>query len=177
MSNSDWYELSCRVDRFCYDNQDCLRVNVRAAYSNYTGSDDFKSSLLWDSDFPASVGFPLFLLFGTTGLCAYFPRHSVGAYILAALFIAFGFLVRYYAKHVISLTSWRLFRRHQYPIVVREYVDEFRDIDTIEAETPSEVDSINKFYDACIRELEMDYFHYLKDTKDPKPDKRTAKLK
>lgn len=182
MSYSDQHELERRVDRFCYDNQEDLRQVVKEAYARYTLSgiydDEIRNSILSDSDFPAMVGFPLLLLFVTTGLCAYFPKHSVRIYILAALFIAFGFLIRIYVKHVISLTSWRLFRMHRYPSVVQEYVDNFRETEIYYTESPSEKARVNEFYDQCIKKFVSSYyFDCLHEVKNRKLDKEAKKRK
>lgn len=176
MNNSEPYDLEREVNRFCYDHKEDLRQVLKEAYARYTCSsiydDDMRKDILFDSDFPASVGFPLFLLFIATLLCAYFPKYCGKVYILASCFIAFGFLIRIYAKHVISITSWRLFRRHRYPSVVQEYVDTFREADILNAETPAEKANINKLYDHCVQELSSSmYFLSLHEVKNRKLDK------
>lgn len=182
MGYSNQHELERRVNRFCYDNQEDLRQVVKGAYSRYTLSgvydDDMRRNILRDSDFPVMIGFPLFLLFLATSLCAYFPNHSIRIYILAVFFIAFGFLIRIYVKHAISLTSWRLFRMYRYPSVVREYVNNFREPEIYYTESPTDKTRINEFYDECIKKFESSYyFNYLHQVKNYKLDRESKKRK
>ncbi len=182
MGNSNQHELERDADRFCYEHKEDLRQILKEAYARYTLSgiydDEIRSRILSDSDFPAMVGFPLLLLFMATGLCVRTFRNSVADYIFAALFIVFGFVIRIYAKYVISLTSWRLFRLHQYHIVVEKYINELRDEALIQADTLSEMNSLNEFYDLCIKKfVSSHYFDCLHEVKNRKLDKEAKKRK
>lgn len=118
-----------------------------------TFDETYQATISWvfkSCDFAALIGIPLFIVFlvwgGTLNLA-----HST--YLPLAVIVALGIVMRWFTKHVITITCRDIFRKREYIDVLTNYVDECWSQAIEAAASDEDIDQINELYRYFKREI------------------------